>query len=110
MGILEIQSDMSGDLNQNKGYTRNATETEIKKMNASKFYYDINMEDELINDIQSEDLEELSQDEIQDDHSNLLEEDNREISKSHADNIQEQINTMIEMFGQISKTMEGNLA
>jgi len=51
MGILEIQSDMSGDLNQNKCYTRNATETEIKKMNASKFYYDINMEDELIDDI-----------------------------------------------------------
>ena len=47
MGILELQSDISGDMNPEKGYTRSATETEIKKMNASKFYYDVNMEEEL---------------------------------------------------------------
>jgi hypothetical protein len=109
MGILELQSDISGDMNPEKGYTRSATETEIKKMNASKFYYDVNMEEELQEDILSEDLEDLSQDEIQDDHSNLLEEDNREVSKIHADNIQEQINTMVDMFSQISNTLEGNL-
>ena len=57
--------------------------------NISKFY-PIDKNEELENDIDTDDLEEISEDEKQqdDDHFDLLNEDNKKISQDHARNIQ----------------------
>ena len=108
IGALEDQSDGSDE--NNKG-TQPGQE-EIKAFNASKFYYNFShekLDEELTSDIPIEELEEISLDENQSDNANLLEDDNREISKEHSDAIQEQINSMINVFGELSQTLEGNL-
>jgi len=48
--------------------------------NCKKFFFDINLDDELNNDIDSDELEVLSDDEIQEDTAHLLDEDHRKIS------------------------------
>ena len=56
--------------------------------NCKKFFYDINLEEELNNDIDSDELELLSDDEIQEDTSHLLGENHTNISSQHREDIE----------------------
>ena len=56
------------------------------KNNFSKFYYNIQNK-ELEDNYDSDELQEVKEDELQKNCNNLLEEDNKQISKDHATNI-----------------------
>lgn len=95
IGALEDQSAGSdGD----RGI-KPPNQDQIQQFNASKFYYNFDKNIETAEGQYNEDLdpngidelklEQISYDENQSDNTNLLEDDNRELSKKHADEIKE---------------------
>lgn len=59
--------------------------------NCRKFFFDINLDEELNLDIDTDDLELLSDDEIQEDTSQLLNEDHAKISSQNREEIEEKM-------------------
>ena len=82
------------DIEEDRNAKKKAMQLEkLINNNISKFY-PIDKNEELENDIDTDDLVEISEDEKQqdDDHVDLLNEDNKKISQDHARNIQQQMN------------------
>ena len=77
------------DIEEDRNAKKKAMQLEkLINSNISKFY-PIDKNEELENDIDTEELEEISEEEKQrdDDHFDLLNEDNKKISQDHARNI-----------------------
>ena len=74
----------------------------------SKFY-PIDKDDELEHDIDTDDLEEISEDEKNDGEDELLIDDNRQVSQESAKNIHIQMAHMSEIYQRMSGSMESNL-
>jgi hypothetical protein len=82
------------DIEEDRNAKKKAMQLEkLINNNISKFY-PIDKNEELENDIDTDDLVEISEDEKQqdDDHVDLLNEDNKKISQDHARKIQQQMN------------------
>ena len=75
----------------------------------SRFYHNINVEEELRNDFDSDDLAEISEDEVPDDDT-ILYEDHKKIGQEHAKSIQTKMAAMTEIYDQMSTIMEGNMS
>lgn len=67
-------------------------DTVSKKL--SKFYYNVDVTDELVNNDDTDSLEEISEDEQQDNINDLLEDDNKKISTEHADNLKQRMSQL----------------
>lgn len=75
----------------------------------SRFYYNVDIAQELESDDDSEDLEEISEDEYQDNIKELLEDNNKQLSQDQAKNIYKRMSSMSETYQKIALTMEKNL-
>ena len=78
------------------------------KTNVSKFYYNIDNK-ELEDNYDSDELHDVNEDELQFNHTNILEEDNKQVSKDYAANIQERMHSMSDTYRKVTQTMEENL-
>jgi len=75
----------------------------------SRFYHNINVEEELQNDFDSDDLAELSEDELPDDTS-ILVEDHKKIGQQHAKSIQTKMAAMTDIYDKMTFHMESNIS
>jgi len=67
------------------------------------------VEEELNHEIPLSELEGLSEDELIEDTSNLLEEDNSEFSREHAKRIHTQMVDMSKIYDEMAVSMDGNM-
>lgn len=77
--------------------------------NISRFYFNLDIEKELDEEFGPDELEDFSDDEIEPDVEDMLKEDNKKVSYSHAKHINEQMIKMSEAFTMMTNSTEKNL-
>lgn len=78
-------------------------------MNISRFYFNLDIEKELDEEFGADELDDFSDDEIEPDAEDMLKEDNKKISYTHAKRINEQMIKMSETFTLMTQSTEKNL-
>jgi len=76
----------------------------------SKFFVNVDQENELEDDFDTDELEAISEDEQIDDVSDLLYENNKKFSQQHASNIKQQMKVMGRLYHQMTGSLEQNFA
>mmetsp|Transcript_42101 Transcript_42101/g.64562 ORF Transcript_42101/g.64562 Transcript_42101/m.64562 type:complete len:200 (+) Transcript_42101:1982-2581(+) len=115
------RSKKSGDSSEDDDFeakTERATRkdiqraTEVRKdirASISRFYHNINVEDELQEDFDSDDLAEVSEDEKPDDLQELLYENHSKVGQGTAQQIQTRIEGMAALYDHLGEGLEQNL-
>lgn len=97
-------SDPDRDLKKKHGVIRDLIQDKV-----SKFFHNVVVEEELADDIPTDELEALSEDEIKDDTADILVEDNSKYSHEHAKHVHSSMEQMSMIYDEMSQSMETNL-
>jgi hypothetical protein len=110
----DIDDDDSVEENANLDSDTEKIIKDKKKLDAindgTKFFFDIDIDQELKNDFDDEELEKLSDDEINHSTDHLLYEDYKGISQMHTEELQKEMDFLIGSFSELSTKMGSNLS
>ena len=112
--VQDEQSSVSYDSNvegfiDSEDESRYQLQKTVRKINClSVFYYEVDIEDELKNDFDDEELEKLSEDEINFNNDHLLDDNHNAISITHSNILYNQMNFLNKSMGEISTNIGDN--
>ena len=110
----DVDDDDSVEENANLDSDTEKIIKDKKKLDAindgTKFFFDIDIDQELKNDFDDEELEKLSDDEINHSTDHLLYEDYKGISQMHTEELQKEMDFLIGSFSELSTKMGSNLS
>ena len=102
------QSDYKSEAQKDLTKKKAMIEDVINK-NISRFYFNMNIDQELNEDFATDELEDYSSDEIEPNVEDILKKDNKKVSFQNAKSINEQYIKMSETFNKMTESSEKNM-